>query len=74
MRVFGGVAQLGERLNGIQEVNGSIPSVSTTLKHPQLLIYQAIAGVFYAPILCFEYVLKSIGNRQKQCNKSNVLS
>ena len=26
---FGGVAQLGERLNGIQEVNGSIPSVST---------------------------------------------
>ncbi len=25
----GGVAQLGERLNGIQEVNGSIPSVST---------------------------------------------
>ena len=28
---FGGVAQLGERLNGIQEVNGSIPSVSTIL-------------------------------------------
>ena len=26
---YGGVAQLGERLNGIQEVNGSIPSVST---------------------------------------------
>ena len=25
----GGVAQLGERLNGIQEVNGSIPSIST---------------------------------------------
>ena len=29
-RKCGGVAQLGERLNGIQEVNGSIPSVSTT--------------------------------------------
>ena len=27
--VLGGVAQLGERLNGIQEVKGSIPSVST---------------------------------------------
>ena len=27
--LHGGVAQLGERLNGIQEVNGSIPSVST---------------------------------------------
>ena len=25
----GGVAQLGERLNGIQEVIGSIPTVST---------------------------------------------
>ena len=27
---YGGVAQLGERLNGIQEVVGSIPIVSTT--------------------------------------------
>ena len=26
---FGGVAHLGERLNGIQEVVGSIPIVST---------------------------------------------
>ncbi len=30
--VFGGVAQLGERLNGIQEVIGSIPTVSTNEK------------------------------------------
>ena len=28
---FGGIAQLGERLNGIQEVSGSIPLVSTNL-------------------------------------------
>ena len=28
-RTFGGVAHLGERLNGIQEVVGSIPIVST---------------------------------------------
>ncbi len=30
----GGIAQLGERLNGIQEVSGSIPLISTKgLKH-----------------------------------------
>ena len=28
----GGIAQLGERLNGIQEVSGSIPLISTTNK------------------------------------------
>ena len=27
--VLGGIAQLGERLNGIQEVSGSIPLIST---------------------------------------------
>ena len=26
---YGGIAQLGERLNGIQEVSGSIPLIST---------------------------------------------
>ena len=29
----GGIAQLGERLNGIQEVSGSIPLISTTTEH-----------------------------------------
>ena len=28
----GGIAQLGERLNGIQEVSGSIPLISTKRK------------------------------------------
>jgi hypothetical protein len=28
--IYGGIAQLGERLNGIQEVSGSIPLISTT--------------------------------------------
>ena len=28
-RAYGGIAQLGERLNGIQEVSGSIPLIST---------------------------------------------
>ena len=27
--IYGGIAQLGERLNGIQEVCGSIPHIST---------------------------------------------
>ena len=33
---YGGIAQLGERLNGIQEVSGSIPLISTkaTLSEP----------------------------------------
>ena len=30
-RFRGGIAQLGERLNGIQEVSGSIPLTSTNL-------------------------------------------
>ena len=30
--IYGGIAQLGERLNGIQEVSGSIPLISTTSK------------------------------------------
>ena len=28
-KTHGGIAQLGERLNGIQEVSGSIPLIST---------------------------------------------
>ena len=27
--LFGGIAQLGERLHGMQEVSGSIPLIST---------------------------------------------
>ena len=29
---YGGIAQLGERLNGIQEVSGSIPLISTNTR------------------------------------------
>ncbi len=29
LRLFGGIAQLGERLHGMQEVSGSIPLTST---------------------------------------------
>jgi hypothetical protein len=32
---YGGIAQLGERLNGIQEVSGSIPLISTKNPFPK---------------------------------------
>ena len=32
--MYGVIAQLGERLNGIQEVSGSIPLSSTNSKKP----------------------------------------
>ena len=36
MFMFGGIAQLGERLTGSQEVSGSIPLISTKRKgHPK---------------------------------------
>ncbi|BDA79022.1 hypothetical protein LPTSP3_g19520 [Leptospira kobayashii] len=44
--LIGGVAQLGERLNGIQKVGGSIPLVSTTLP------------IFSLKSFSFSYVVK----------------
>ena len=38
LEYFGGVAHLGERLNGIQEVVGSIPIISTTVKGTTLVV------------------------------------
>jgi hypothetical protein len=37
----GAIAQLGERLHGMQEVSGSIPLSSTKIQNPRLM-----AGVF----------------------------
>ena len=42
---YGGIAQLGERLNGIQEVSGSIPLISTT-KCPEFFGIQGFFFVF----------------------------
>ena len=42
----GAVAQLGERLNGIQEVDGSIPFSSTTL--------DLLPGATYSDTACRE--------------------
>ena len=41
---FGGIAQLGERLNGIQEVSGSIPLIST--KHRELKGFRCFSFIF----------------------------
>ncbi len=40
MRQLGGIAQLGERLNGIQEVSGSIPLISTKEKVPRFNVLE----------------------------------
>ena len=42
---FGGIAQLGERLNGIQEVSGSIPLISTT-KYRKHLVFGTFSLFF----------------------------
>ncbi|MBP2638133.1 MAG: hypothetical protein H6Q72_4040, partial [Firmicutes bacterium] len=42
---IGGIAQLGERLNGIQEVSGSIPLISTR-KHKACEVFTSQAFLF----------------------------
>ena len=43
---YGGIAQLGERLNGIQEVSGSIPLISTKEKVLKLLGFRTFSFAF----------------------------
>ena len=67
---YGGIAQLGERLNGIQEVSGSIPLISTIsrrdtfknlfLKRNGFLLYAAIASRSIPRLNCSKSMLKSI--------------
>ena len=63
-QIFGGIAQLVERLNGIQEVAGSIPTISTTIKiHSFLLCIFLFIDVFRTKPLFFNslyYILPSI--------------
>ena len=42
----GGIAQLGERLNGIQEVSGSIPLISTKQKALKTYVFKAFSLSF----------------------------
>ena len=43
-RKSGGIAQLGERLNGIQEVSGSIPLISTISRERTFPRFRKEAG------------------------------
>ncbi len=45
---WGGIAQLGERLNGIQEVNGSIPFISNLFSpnFQAACVYQILRGCY----------------------------
>ena len=44
---YGGIAQLGERLNGIQEVSGSIPLISTKTNRKVGLLFcpESLSGI-----------------------------
>ena len=46
----GGIAQLGERLHGMQEVSGSIPLTSTNLKRPTVFRLWSFAFKFFYDI------------------------
>ena len=46
---IGAVAQLGERLNGIQEVRGSIPLGSTIILSNLLFLQGVIFYIYLAP-------------------------
>ncbi len=47
---YGGVAQLGARLNGIQKVEGSIPFVSTNEKSRNIRLLCGYSGICFDPI------------------------
>ena len=50
----GGIAQLGERLNGIQEVSGSIPLISTkTTKSEPISDWRGVRLCFLPTIILF---------------------
>ena len=44
-RQLGGIAQLGERLNGIQEVSGSIPLISTKERHDESRVFLLVGAL-----------------------------
>ena len=66
----GGIAQLGERLNGIQEVSGSIPLISTNiqesadknpfLKRSGFLLYAAMVTMSIPRLNWLKSMLKSM--------------
>ena len=68
---YGGIAQLGERLNGIQEVSGSIPLISTKgyLRYSDEKSRNLrISGffLFIYPLKCSEFTMCIFGPRYTQ--------
>ena len=55
---YGGIAQLGERLNGIQEVSGSIPLISTKLKNALPLLSAEVLFIFPAEYISVFRILR----------------
>ncbi len=70
--LYGGIAQLGERLNGIQEVRGSTPLISTSIgsgllsvgKSSDFCLYRIRRPYFPEdlplPIACFRILLGNL--------------
>ena len=48
---IGGIAQLGERLHGMQEVSGSIPLTSTSISLLVVEVVQKLLGSSAVPIV-----------------------
>ena len=68
----GGIAQLGERLNGIQEVSGSIPLISTILNIKPCCRWTA--GLFYLLFgMCYLLIQNAAPYRQLFTSAENQL-
>ncbi len=57
----GGVAQLGERLNGIQEVSGSIPLASTGVRFRPNFLFRFPSGTCAGIAQLVEHNLAKVG-------------
>ena len=55
----GGIAQLGERLNGIQEVSGSIPLISTIRKVSKSYDFEAFS-LFFSLLLFTIFAIQTL--------------
>ncbi len=69
---YGGIAQLGERLNGIQEVSGSIPLISTK-KVPRSSDFGTFSFYMHAFCSAFTYCVLA-HSHSEQISEQNEAS